>query len=122
VSLDWLTDTTILGIQLHVANHPSTLLRNPNQSHPFVFTVDLVADDLGSLQRRVAFENFDWTRCIRIDGPVVNGRFSDKTDRLVVNPLPKGDVFSHDMGFDFGFQLEIEDLKLSLSFESDDFG
>ena len=119
---DRLTNTPVPGIKLHIPHDASSLLRDPNQSHPFVLAVDFVADNLSSLQRSISFKHFLRRRGIRVDGPVINGSLGDKPDRLFIDPLPECDVFRHDMGFDFGFQLEIEDLELSLSFEGNDFG
>ena len=48
---------------------------------------------------------------------MINGSLNDKSDRLFVNRFVE-----FDLGFDFGFQGEIEDLELSLSVVGNDFG
>jgi len=53
---------------------------------------------------------------------VIHGPLGDETDCLFVDPFPECDVFVHNVGFEFGFEFEIEDLELSLCFEGNDFG
>lgn len=50
---------------------------------------------------------------IAFDGPVVNGSFSDDTDRIDGNPLPENDVLVHHVGLDFGLEFNVEDLELA---------
>jgi hypothetical protein len=121
VTFNRLTNTPIPRIKLHIPNDPTGLLRDTNQSHPFILTVDFVTDNLSPLQRSISFKDFLRTRRIRVNRPVKNRSLCDKTDCFLVNPFPVCDVFVHDVRFEFGFQLEIEDLKLSLRFESNDF-
>jgi hypothetical protein len=53
---------------------------------------------------------------------MVHGRLGNDTNGLFIDPFPECDVFGHDVGFEFGFQFEVEDLELSLGFEGNDFG
>jgi len=53
---------------------------------------------------------------------MVHGGVCDEANGFVVYPFPECDILVHDVRFDFGFQLEIEDLERSLSLEGDDFG
>jgi hypothetical protein len=121
MALDRLTDTPVLGIKLHIPHDPSTLLRNPNQGHPLVLAVDLVTDDLRALQGGMSLKHLLRDTRIRVDGPVVHGCIGHESNRLFIDPFPKGDVLVHDVGFEFGFQFEVEDLELSLGFEGNDF-
>jgi predicted RNA-binding protein with TRAM domain len=122
MALNRLTDTSVLGIELHIPHNPSTLLRNPNQSHPLVLAVDLVTNNLRALQGCMSLKHLLRDTRIRVDGPVIHSRISHESNCLFIDPFPKGDIFVHDVGFEFGFQFEVEDLELSLGFEGDDFG
>lgn len=53
---------------------------------------------------------------------MIHGSLGNKSNRLLIDPFPERDVFAHDVGFEFGFQFEVEDLELSLGFEGNDFG
>src|SRR5438046_1675419 len=96
-----LTDTSILGIKLHIPHDTPTLLRDPNQSHPFILTIDFITDNLSPLQRSMTFKHLLRSRCIRVDRPVIHGCFSDKTNGFFINPFPECDIFIHEVGFEF---------------------
>lgn len=121
MSFNRLTDRAVLGEKLHVSNDSPTHLRDAYQNHPFVIAVDFIAYDLGPRQRSVTVKDLLRGRCICINRPVEYGVFGDETNGLLINPLPKRDVFVHDVRLELRFQLEIENLELSLCLESDDF-
>ena len=52
---------------------------------------------------------------------MIDCRFSNESDCVDVNPLPKDDVFRHRVGLHFRFHLDVEDLEGFASLESDDF-
>jgi hypothetical protein len=92
----------------------TNLSRNSDQDHPFLIRVDAVVDDLTAGHTSMSVKDLNGSR-LSFHGPMINSSLSHQTEGLNVNPVPKDDIFMHQVGLKLGLHFQVEDLQLTLS-------
>jgi len=75
---------------------------------------------LAALEAGVSVKNLDRLR-VSLHAPVVDGRFRHQGNKIQADPLPKNNVFGHDVSFHFAFHFDVKNLQRFLRLERDHF-
>lgn len=115
MTLNGLTDSPLLAIQLHRAFHLESrrirrVARDTDDNHPVLARRNAIVDDLAAGQCGVTVEHLLRRSGSVRDRPVVYGSICDEAEVRVGRPFPEHDIFVVNVGFDFLLRLDVEDL------------